>query len=79
MSLGNLDKLVKRLIEAPRWLWKKSDIRPEGSALGVQGAVFLIAARLYMWYVEPLLKTCNAGDWAFYDAINLNNLRLIAN
>jgi hypothetical protein len=33
MSLGNLDKLVKRLIEAPRWLWKKSDIRPEGSAL----------------------------------------------
>jgi hypothetical protein len=27
-----------------------------------------------MWYVEALFKTCNAGDWTFYDAINLDKL-----
>jgi hypothetical protein len=28
-----------------------------------------------MWYVEPLFKTCNAGDWTFYDAIKIKNLK----
>jgi hypothetical protein len=26
-----------------------------------------------MWYVEPMFKTCNAGDRTFYDAITLGN------
>ncbi len=36
-----IDELVKSRREALRWLDKKFDIRPEGSALGVQGVVFL--------------------------------------
>ena len=66
----NDDKLVKSQREAPRWLDKKFDIRPEGSALGVQGVAFLAETRLYMWYVGSSFKTYNAGDRAFYDAIN---------
>jgi len=54
------DKLVKSLFEAPGWLWKKFDI---------QGVVFLMETRLYIWYVGFSLKTCNAVDRTFYDAI----------
>jgi len=27
-----------------------------------------------MWYVGVLIKTYNAGDWTFYDAINNDKL-----
>jgi hypothetical protein len=29
-----------------------------------------------VWYVEALFKTCNAGDWTFYDAIKIDILLL---
>jgi ArsR family transcriptional regulator len=32
---------------------------------------FMAGSRPYIWYVESLPKTCNVGDRAFYDAINL--------
>ena len=35
----------------------------------MQGVVFATGARQYMWYVELLAKTYNAGDQTFYDAI----------
>jgi len=54
------DKLVKRSLEALDGYVKKFDI---------QGVVFLSGPQLYVWYVEVLIKTYNAGDWTFYDAI----------
>ena len=35
----------------------------------IQGVVFLSGPQPYMWYVEVLIKTYNAVDRTFYNAI----------
>ena len=35
----------------------------------LRGVVFLTGTRQYMWYIVCLLKTCNAVDRTFCDAI----------
>jgi len=37
--------------------------------VNIQGVVFATGVRQYMWYVELLVKTYNAVDWTFCDAI----------
>jgi len=39
----------------------------------MQGVVLLSGHQLYMWYVEVLIKTYNAGDRTFYDAITFDS------
>ena len=48
---------------------KKFNIRPAGSALGVQGVVFFQGRGYTIWYAERLKKHDNAADGIFYLAI----------
>ena len=66
---------MSTLIGSFRWL---SPISVDFEKFDIQGVVFFSGPQQYMWYVEVLIKTYNAVDRTFYDAINYQSLRLSA-